>query len=390
MSMTQRNGLIPIAPETPNRRALILSGGGMRVAYQAGVVKALYDAGLRFSYADGTSAGIMNLSALLGGLTPEQLCARWRTLKPKYFLSPRSLRAYTKFPFTGAFGDFDNIEKRVFPHLGVDAERVRQSQGTRSTFNVCDFTDKVVVPVAHTDIAHEQLLAAISLPLATPPVRYQERFWTDAVWIKNANLLETVKAGSNELWVVWYIGNTPTFSDGLLEQYVHMIEMASVGSLNEELAAIADINARIERGERPYGHEQPIKVHIIHPANPIPLDPDFLKGKIDGATLVAYGYRDASRYFTRGHQNARSGRRRILSRSHERTFDVRRDRSEKRRAPSGGDSGCHARCGGYCRYRAIRCGSAAQLQLERFFGNPSSRRMASCHLGRSLFVLTFA
>jgi Predicted esterase of the alpha-beta hydrolase superfamily len=294
--MTQRNGLIPIAPETPNRRALILSGGGMRVAYQAGVVKALYDAGLRFSYADGTSAGIMNLSALLGGLTPEQLCARWRTLKPKYFLSPRSLRAYTKFPFTGAFGDFDNIEKRVFPHLGVDAERVRQSQGTRSTFNVCDFTDKVVVPVAHTDIAHEQLLAAISLPLATPPVRYQERFWTDAVWIKNANLLETVKAGSNELWVVWYIGNTPTFSDGLLEQYVHMIEMASVGSLNEELAAIADINARIERGERPYGHEQPIKVHIIHPANPIPLDPDFLKGKIDGATLVAYGYRDASRY----------------------------------------------------------------------------------------------
>ena len=25
---------VPIAPETPNRRALILPGGGMRVAYQ--------------------------------------------------------------------------------------------------------------------------------------------------------------------------------------------------------------------------------------------------------------------------------------------------------------------------------------------------------------------
>ena len=46
-----------IAPEAPNRRALILPGGGMRVAYQAGAVKALYDSGLRFSFADGASGG---------------------------------------------------------------------------------------------------------------------------------------------------------------------------------------------------------------------------------------------------------------------------------------------------------------------------------------------
>lgn len=294
--MTQHNGLIPIAPATPNRRALILPGGGMRVAYQAGVIKALHDAGLRFSYADGTSGGTMNLGALLGGLAPDQLCARWRTLDPTHFVSLRPLSAYARFPAPGALGDFDSIEARVFPHLGIDAARIRRSQGTRSTFNVCDFTDKVVVPVAHTEIAHEQLLAAISLPLATPPVRYNQRFWTDAVWIRDTNLLAAVKAGSNELWVAWCIGNTPGFSDGLLEQYVHMIEMAAVGTFNEELAAIADINQRIGLGERPYGHEQAIKVHIIHSLTPIPLDPDFLTGKIDGATLIAYGYRDACRY----------------------------------------------------------------------------------------------
>lgn len=45
----------PIAPDAPNRRALILPGGGMRVAYQAGAVQALHEAGLRFSHADGTS-----------------------------------------------------------------------------------------------------------------------------------------------------------------------------------------------------------------------------------------------------------------------------------------------------------------------------------------------
>ena len=268
----------------------------MRVAYQAGVVKALHDSGLRYSIADGASGGTMNLAALLGGLTPDQLCARWRTLDPMGFVSMRPIGSYLRFPATGALGDFDGIERHVFPHLEIDAARIRRASGIRATFNVCDFSEKIVVPVPHTEISHELLLAGISLPLATPPVRYRERFWTDAVWIRDCNLLAAVRAGANELWVAWCIGNTPRFSDGLLEQYVHMIEMSAVGKLNEELAAINELNQRISAGERPYGHDKPIVVHVIRPETPIPLDPDFLSGKVDGATLVAYGYRDASRY----------------------------------------------------------------------------------------------
>src|SRR3954468_11728577 len=65
----------PIAPtDGDNRCALILPGGGMRVAYQAGAIKALHDAGIRFSVADGASGGIMNLASLLSGATPDELC----------------------------------------------------------------------------------------------------------------------------------------------------------------------------------------------------------------------------------------------------------------------------------------------------------------------------
>jgi predicted acylesterase/phospholipase RssA len=38
------------------RRSLVLSGGGMRVSYQAGVIKALMEAGLRFSTRTGPPA----------------------------------------------------------------------------------------------------------------------------------------------------------------------------------------------------------------------------------------------------------------------------------------------------------------------------------------------
>ncbi|MBV9707442.1 MAG: patatin-like phospholipase family protein [Chloroflexi bacterium] len=52
----------------------------MRVAYQAGVVRALIKAGLCFAHADSTSGGIINPAMLFAGLSPVEMCDRWRTL----------------------------------------------------------------------------------------------------------------------------------------------------------------------------------------------------------------------------------------------------------------------------------------------------------------------
>ncbi|MEA2818495.1 MAG: hypothetical protein QOJ86_499 [Bradyrhizobium sp.] len=262
----------------------------MRVAYQAGALKALYDHGLRFSFAAGASGGTINLAALLSGITPDELCSRWRTLDVMGFVSPRPLSAYLRFPAVGAFGDFDGIRGKVFPHLGIDIDKVRRAQSVRATFNVCDFDDKIVVPIPNAKLSMELLLGGISLPLVTPSVKYDGRTYTDAVWIRDSNLMETVRAGAREIWVIWCIGNTPEFKNGLIEQYVHMIEMSALGALHAELAEIAGINARMAPGE------QPIVVHIVKPDYPIPLDTDFIAGRIDGSTLVDCGYKNASDY----------------------------------------------------------------------------------------------
>src|SRR5882672_492151 len=157
--MARNDPDVPIAPETPNRRALVLPGGGMRVAYQAGALKALHDFGLRFSFADGASGGTMNLAALLSGITPDDLCARWRTLDVKGFVSPRSLSAYLRFPAIGAFGSFDGIRGKVFPHLGIDVDKICRARSVRATFNVCDFDDKVVVSIPSARMSLDLLLA---------------------------------------------------------------------------------------------------------------------------------------------------------------------------------------------------------------------------------------
>ncbi|MEY4582183.1 MAG: hypothetical protein RL701_6886 [Pseudomonadota bacterium] len=278
------------------RRSLILAGGGMRVAYQAGALQALSEAGLTFEHADGTSGGTMNLAMLLSGQSPMEMCARWRGLNPHDFVSLLPLQEYLTGPDVRALGDADGIVTKVFPQLGIDIAKINACRTLTGTFNVCNFSKKINEVIPNDCVTLSHLVAGISLPLVMPAVVIEGEAFTDSVWIQDANLLEAVRRGAEEIWLVWCIGNTPEFHDGAFQQYVHMIEISANSALFEELAQIAEINAAIERGDSRYGQRTPIIVHVIKPAYPLPLDPDYYVGRIDSATLLALGYSDAREY----------------------------------------------------------------------------------------------
>jgi len=280
------------------KRALILAGGGMRVAYQAGVLRALSEAGLTFAHADGTSGGTINLAMLFSGHTPVEMCDRWRTLDVHDFVSLMPLHEYARAHDMPAMGDADGIIEKVFPHLAIDAARINAAQGMAGTFNVCNFTRKTNEAISHDRITRDLLVAGISLPVFMPPVAVGEDLYLDSVWIKDANLWEAVRRGAEELWLVWCIGNTAKYENGIFAQYVHMIELSANGGLFEEFDRIRALNARIEAGDSPFGQEQPIRLHVIKPEDPLPLDPDLYLGHIDTATLIDMGYADARRYLS--------------------------------------------------------------------------------------------
>ena len=285
-------------PDQP-RRALVLAGGGIRVAWQAGAVQALDEAGLSFAHGDGTSGGIFTLGMLMSGVHPNELGARWRSLPVRRFVSLLPLRSYARLPTNWpAFGGADGVRRGVLPHLGVDVSAIRANARMTGTFNVADFDEKVCVAIPHDEIDLDRMIAGVSLPIFLPAVQSNGRTWTDAVWIKDANLFEAVRRGCTELWLIWCIGNTPLWGNGPLEQYVHMIELSANSALFTEIAAIADINARRARGEEVLGSTEQIVLHVVKPELPLPLDPDFVAGRISAEALVAMGYRDAWRYLT--------------------------------------------------------------------------------------------
>lgn len=277
-------------------RSLVLAGGGMRVAYQAGVLRALVEQEYCFHHVDGTSGGIMNLSMLLSGLSPEEMCERWRTLDVKKFVSMLPFEEYLRLHKSKAMGDADGIINHVFPHLGIDPEKIRSAKGIEGTFNVCNYTHKTNEVIHHSEITMEYLVAGISLPIFMPAVEYQGNSYIDSVWIKDANVMEAVKRGAEEIWLVWCIGNHGVYKDGAFDQYVHMIEMSANGVLFEEFDRINELNERIKNGDSPYGQTAPVKLHVIKPEYPLPLDPDLFFGRIDASTLVNMGYSDTVNY----------------------------------------------------------------------------------------------
>jgi predicted patatin/cPLA2 family phospholipase len=257
----------------------------MRVAYQAGVLRALEEEGLTFFHADGTSGGTINVAMLLSGLSPAEMCERWRTLDVRQFASTLPFKKYLRSLNWPAFGGADGLTGHVYPHLGIDVAQIAAARGIEGTFNVCDYTDKTNWAVPHTEIDLDLLVAGVSLAMLMPPVKRGGKLYLDSVWIKDANPTEAVRRGAEEIWLVWCIGNTGVYRTGAFNQYVHMIEMSANGGLFEELAHLqAELGAAAPA------------LHVIKPEYPLPLDPDFYLGRISAAALLAAGYRDAKRY----------------------------------------------------------------------------------------------
>ncbi|WP_200977713.1 patatin-like phospholipase family protein [Echinicola sp. 20G] len=278
------------------KRSLVLAGGGMRVAYQSGVIMALEEAGLEFFHVDGTSGGIFNTGMLASGLQPKSMAENWRTLKLTHFISGRKAKNYLKPLKMQGYADADNIRNKIFPHLGIDIRQIQSGAHANATFNVCNFSQKSIeaIPCAHAKENH--LIAGVSLPIFMPALKIDNNWYSDAVWIKDANLMEAVKQGAEEIWLVWAIGNAPTYLSGAFYQYVHMIEMSANGGLLEEYK-------QIKMFDQLHPDRKATKLFVIKSPIPLPLDPDFFFNKVNARELINMGYKHAKEYLLNKNDN---------------------------------------------------------------------------------------
>ncbi|MGH9331480.1 MAG: patatin-like phospholipase family protein [Vicinamibacterales bacterium] len=249
------------------KRSLILAGGGLKVAFQAGVLQVWLDeAGLTFDHADGASGGCFNLAMYCQQMSGRKIADNWRTLDP-FLPVDLNLEEYWRLAHAQSLFTYDNFRRRVLPFWGIDWARIRSSPKL-GTFNLFNFSKKRLEVVTNAQIDEDRLISAVSLPMWFPPVTIDGDTYIDAVYICDANVEEAIRRGADEIWAIWTVSRRDEWRPGLVAQYFQIIETTANTNFFSIWERIKVNNADIGRGARgEFG--RPIALKLIEAEVPL-------------------------------------------------------------------------------------------------------------------------
>jgi predicted acylesterase/phospholipase RssA len=234
--------------DNKKKRSLILAGGGMKVAFQAGVLQVWLDeAGISFDHADGVSGGTFNLAMYCQGMTGHQIADNWRNL-PVSFFKDFNWEQYTHLFYANSILKFDRFREQIFPDWGLDWDIIKASK-LEATFNVYNFSAHELEILTPDMMTENYLVACASIPMWFPPVIIDENIYIDAVFITDANLEEAIRRGADELWVVWTVSEKSQWNNGFIANYFQIIETCANGQFKRMLYRIERNNSSIAAGK---------------------------------------------------------------------------------------------------------------------------------------------
>lgn len=248
-------------------RSLILAGGGVKVAFQAGVLQVWLDeAGLEFDHADGASGGCFNLVMWCQGMSGQKIADNWRNLDPAAGVD-FNVAQYARLFYAESLFTLDRYRKRVFPGWGLDWAKIRASKRV-GTLNVYNFTRHELAVLTPDQLNEDFLAASVSLPMWFEPVKIGGDTYIDAVFNTDANLEEAIRRGADELWVIWTVGQSGQWHDGFVANYFQIIETAANGRYKQLLQRVEDNNRALAAGGKgEFG--RPIKVKELKAEVPL-------------------------------------------------------------------------------------------------------------------------
>lgn len=283
--------------------ALVLSGGGAKGAWEAGVAAALVAGGVPVRLVAGTSAGALNATMVADGRL-ERLEAVWRSLSREqvYALRPPIALAgllpgwLALLALNGAGSLLDPTPLRELVTAALDLERVRTSP-VRLLVVAADLARRERRLFDNHTVSPEALLAAVAIPGLFPPVEVDGELLVDGGLTGRAPVLEALADGPpvrRTIVVMSYAsgegGRRPTTIRRALEE---AFEMAMVHQIRRDTEL-----ARLRYPE--------VDVQLLAPSTPIGLRPlDFEpaaltraleQGRTEAtACLEAWRTRDGSR-----------------------------------------------------------------------------------------------
>ena len=229
------------------KRSLMLAGGGLKIAFQAGVLQVWLDeAGVEFDHGDAVSAACFNLAMWTQGMSGREIANNWRNFDPIAAIDVH----WSQFPrliFAESLFELTAFRQKIFPGWGIDLKKIRASK-RQATFNVYNFSKHKLCPITPSAMTEDFLIAAASLPIWFPPVRIDGDVYIDAVFNTPSNFEEAIRRGADELWVIWTTSERGKWANGFVGDFFDIFEAAGVGGYKAALARVERNNESILRG----------------------------------------------------------------------------------------------------------------------------------------------
>jgi NTE family protein len=195
--------------------ALVLSGGGAKGAYEAGVAAAFLQRGVPIKLVAGSSAGALNAAMVADGRV-DRLQARWRDLTREQVYSLRASIFFagllpgwlTLWALDAAGSLFDPQPLRDLIASSLDLGRIRASP-VRLLVVTTDLARRERRVFDNQTVTVDALMAAAAVPGAFPPVEVEGALLVDGGLIGRAPVLEALESGTRVGRVVVVMSYAP-------------------------------------------------------------------------------------------------------------------------------------------------------------------------------------
>jgi NTE family protein len=295
----EKNGAQESPSQIPKKpkRALVMPGGGGRGAYQVGVCKALYESGLKFDVAFGTSIGAINATFLAQGEL-RRLEDMWSSLRPWDVFKLPSAQQLGRMVLGRKLGMLDTGPLEDILRREADLRRIKQSDMRVRVVStdLCSLETRMInlEDVATTNELIDVLMATSAVPIAFPPRQMNgQGLWVDGGLVKNTPLRAAIECGADEIFMVLLHPETHNVCPTNMWQLItRCLDVILDASARKELELAQLYNRLIDEGAEAAAGMKAVRLEVIQPNRPVDInlleiDPERSR------TLIRQGYDDA-------------------------------------------------------------------------------------------------
>jgi NTE family protein len=282
-----------MAEQTCPKRALVLSGGGGRGAFQVGVFEHLESINWKPDIIVGTSIGSMNAAVYaVGGIS--RLLEMWETIRTKdmhrFFRWKPWGSVFDRMPWKRTLEKYAPEERlaRITIPLYVVATDITTGHPTVYTNSEKPERNKGLYARVQA-LQHEHLLASSSIPYVYAPIGIEDNQHWDGAVMYNSPLRPAVDADAEEILMVLLSpyhkleenlpvaqvqrSALPPMPRGLLGSVGYVLDLALIGTFENDFEELRKVNRRVRKGTDVVTDHKEVRCAVIAPDDWIsPLD----------------------------------------------------------------------------------------------------------------------